>query len=382
MTKLIKAFASVCMLLLCWNARADITIGAVLSTTGPGASLGIPEKNTIELMTSPIAGQNVRFVILDDASNTTTAVKSAQRLVDENKVDVIVGPTLTPSSLALLDVVGSGETPMISLAGGDGIVEPTEGNRRWAFKLTPQQRVMGARIFDHVQKNGGKTVAYIMVANSFGEEFTSGVNQVAIAKGIKTVATERYNPTDLTVLAQVLRVLATNPDAVVVSSFGTPAALPVRELRQRGYKGPIYLPQGVANNDFIRVGGADVNGCYITVAPALVAEQLRDSDPIRKPAMEFVSAYETKFGPGSRSLFGATAWDAMLLVRAAVPGALKVAAPGTPAFRKALRDEMENVKNLMASSGVYNMTPKDHIGTDDRAQVLVKIENGKWVLVQ
>lgn len=378
----IRCIAILWLLMVSLYAHADITIGVILSLTGPGASLGIPEKNTVELMPTSLAGQKLKFIILDDASDTTTAVKNAQKLVVEDKIDMLIGPSISPTSVAVLDTIGRAEVPMVSLAGGDVIVLPQEGARRWAFKMAPPEAVQGRSIFDHFQKNGGKTIAFIAVANAFGESWTSGVNRLTEARKIKTVLIEKYNANDTSVTAQVLKVVAANPDAVLIASFGTPAALPVIELRRRGYKGAIYLNQGVANNDFLRVGGKDLDGSYTPVAPALVAEQLADSDPIKKVAMEWVTAYEGKHGPGSRSLFGATAWDAFLILKEVAPAALKAGAPGTAAFRRALRDGFERITNLVTSQGVYSMSGKDHVGADARAQVLVRIENGKWVLVK
>ena len=378
----IRCVAAVWLLMVSLCAHADITIGVILSLTGPGASLGIPEKNTVELMPTSLAGQKVKFIILDDASDTTTAVRNAQKLIVEDKIDMLIGPSISPTSVAVLDTIGRAEVPMVSLAGGDVIVVPQEGARRWAFKMAPPEAVQGGSIFDHFQKNGGKTIAFIAVANAFGESWTSGVNRLTEARRIKTLAIEKYNANDTSVTAQVLKVMAANPDAVLIASFGTPAALPVIELRRRGYRGAIYLNQGVANVDFLRVGGKDLDGSYLPVAPALVAEQLADSDPIKKVAMEWVTAYEGRHGPGSRSLFGATAWDAFLILKEVAPTALKAGAPGTAAFRRALRDGFERITNLVTSQGVYSMSEKDHVGADARAQVLVRIENGKWVLVK
>ncbi len=378
----IKCIAAAMLLLVSLGARADITVGVIVSLTGPAASLGIPERNTVELMPTTLAGQKVKFIVLDDASDTTTAVKNAQKLITEDNIDMIMGPSISPTSVAVLEVIGRAGVPMISLAGGDVIVLPQEGARRWAFKLAPQEAIQGGTIFDHFQKNGGKTIAFISLANAFGDSWTKGVSAVAAARGIKVLGWEKYAPTDTSVTAQVLKIMAANPDAILMGNSGTPGALPVIELRRRGYKGAIYLNQGVANNDFLRVGGKDLEGAYLPVAPALVAEQLPDSNPIKKVAMEWVKVYEGKHGPGSRALFGATAWDAFLFLKEAAPGALKAGAPGTPAFRRALRDGVERVKNLVASQGVYSMSEKDHVGADHRAQVLVKIENGKWVLVK
>lgn len=362
--------------------HADITVGAVLSLTGPGASLGIPEKNTIDLLPTTIAGQKIRYVVLDDATDTTAAVRNARKLTSEEKVDVIIGPTVTPTSLALLEVIGPAETPMISLAGAGVIAYPVEGNKRWSFKLAPNEPLMGARVFEHATNNNVKTIAYIAFNTAFGESFVSEMAKIAGLRGVQQVAHEKYNPTDTSVTPQVLKVISTKPDAVLIAASGTPAAAPAVELRKRGYKGIIYLNQGVANNDFLRVGGRDLDGALFSVSPVLVAEQLPDDNPVKKVAMDYVRKYEAKHGPGSRTLFGATVWDAFLILQAAVPQALKAGQPGTPEFRRGLRDAMERTSNLVGSQGVFNLSPTDHNGTDQRSQVLVKIQGGKWLLAK
>ncbi|HSW07326.1 ABC transporter substrate-binding protein [Aquabacterium sp.] len=361
------------------QAPATIKVGVLLSLSGPGASLGIPEKNTIEVLPPTLGGQPVRYIVLDDATDTVGATKHARRLVEEDKVDLIIGPTVTPTSLAALEVAGAAQTPMISLAGSGAIVLPPEGARRWAFKLAPNEPTMGAYIFDHLQAAQRKTLAYIGFNTAFGDSFIKEMNKIAAERGIKVLADERYAPNDITVAAQVLKVSAANPDAVIIAASGTAGALPVIELKKRGYKGQIYLQQGIANADFLRVGGRDLDGCLFPVSPVLVAEQLPASNPVRAVALDYLARYEGKFGSGSRSLFGATAWDAYVLLDKAVPKALAKAAPGTPEFRTALRDALEQSRDVVGAQGVFSLSERDHNGTDRRAQVLVRIESGKWV---
>lgn len=361
---------------------ADITVGVLVSQTGPAASLGIPERNTVQVLPDTLGGQKVRYIVLDDASDPTQTVKQGRKLVDEEKVDVILGPSTTPTSLSLLEVAGPAQTPMFSLAGSSSIVFPLEGNKRWAFKLAPSESTMGEYVFDSMQANSLKTLAYIAFATSFGESFVAEMDKLAAKRGVSVVANERYSPSDTSVAAQVLKVIAANPDAVFIAASGTPGALPVIELRKRNYKGRIYMQQGIANPDFLRIAGRDANGVWFPVSPVLVAEQLADGHPSKKMAIDYVGRYESKFGAASRTLFGATVWDAYALLDKAVPMALKSAQPGTPAFRVALRDALEKLGEVAASQGVFNLTDKDHNGTDKRAQVMVKIENGTWVLVK
>ncbi len=363
-------------------ASAQMHIGVVVSLTGPAASLGIPEQQSVELWGDRIAGQPVKFTVLNDSTDTTGAANAARRLIQENNVDIVIGPSLTPTSLAVLPVIAENKVPMISLAGGGAIVEPMDDTRKWSFKLTPTETISMDLIFGHMKKNGHKTLGVIALSNAYGDGYLKVLEKFAPERGIQVVATERYGLNDQSVVAQTLKLVAAKPDAVFVIASGTPGALPQVTLVQRGYKGPIYQTQGVANNDFLRVGGKDLEGGYMAVAPVLVASQLPESNPIRKPAMAYVEKFEAKHGTGSLSLFGGTAWDALKLIEAAVPGAMKAAKPGTPEFRAALRDGLERLQNVVAAEAVYTMSPTNHNGVDARSQVLVRIENGKWKLVQ
>ena len=325
--------------------------------------------------------QKLNITILDDASDPTAAVIAARKLVTEQKVDIIVGPSVTPSALAALDVAGESRTPMMAIAGGGAIISPLEGNRRWAFKMPPNEPLPVNMILDHMKKNGASTLGFIGFTDAYAETFLRVLQRITQERGVKLVAVERYNRTDQSVLSQVLKLQAASPDAIFVVASGTAGALPQIELARRGYKGLVYQTQAIANNDFLRVGGKDVDGAYFPVAPVLVAEQLPDSHPTKKPSMEYLKAFEGKYGPGSRSLFSASAWDVYLFIERAVPAALKSAQPGSAEFRAALRQALENTQNLVATGGVFNMNDKDHNGTDERAHVMVRIEGGKWRLV-
>ena len=362
-------------------AAAQIHIGVTLSTTGPGASLGIPAEQALRMWPAEIAGQPVKFTILNDGTDTTTATRNTQRLINEDKVDLIIGSSVTPTSLAVVETAGAAGVPVMSLAGGGAIVLPQDGPRKWAFKLSPTEPISIALVLDHMARTvRGKSIATIGIATSYGEGFLKALEAAAPAKGFRIVTSERYATTDTSVTAQVLKIIAANPDAVYILSAGTPGALPQIELAARGYKGLVYQTQGVANNDFLRVGGRSLEGGYMTVAPVLVAEQLPDANPIKKPAIDFVQRFEKAHGAGSRSLFAATAWDALLIIQQASREAMKKARPGTPEFRTALRDAIESVRDFVGSEGVYNMSASDHNGVDSRSQVMVKIEGGTWKL--
>ncbi|HBT96316.1 MAG TPA: branched-chain amino acid ABC transporter substrate-binding protein [Desulfobulbaceae bacterium] len=361
-------------------AHADINVGVSLCATGPAASLGIPQKNTFPLLSATIAGEKVNYIVLDDASDTTTAVKNARKLVSEDKVDLLIGSSITPNSLAMIDVAAESETPLISMAVATTIVAPMDAKRHWVFKVGQNDSQMAGAVAGHMNTIGVKTVAFIGYNDAYGENWWKEFERAAETHHLQIVANERFNRTDTSVIGQILKIMSANPDAVLIAGSGTPSALPQKTLKEKGYKGKIYQSHGAANSDFLRVCGKDCEGTFMPAGPILVAAQLPDSNPIKNSALEYINRYETLYGPGSITTFGGHAWDAGLLLANAVPSALKKARPGTKEFRAALRDAVEQTKELYASQGVFNMTPADHLGFDDRARVMVRIEDGKWVL--
>ena len=346
----------------CSSVWADINVGVVVSTTGPAASLGIPEKNTIALLPQTMGGQKINYIILDDASDTTAAVANTRKLISESKADVIIGSSTTPNSLAMIDVVAEGKTPMMTLGASARIITPMDAKKAWVFKTPQNDAMMAGAIVDHMVKAGIKTAAYIGFNDAYGEGWLQEFKKSTEAKGIKLVATEAFSRTDTSVTGQALKIMA---------------ALPEKTLKERGFKGKYYQTHGVANADFLRVGGKDVEGTMLPAGPVLVAHQLPDSHPVKKSAVAYVDSYEAKYGKGTAATFGGHVWDAGQVLAAAVPEALKKAQPGTEAFRVALRDALENVKDIAGSHGVFTMSPTDHLGIQ-HGVVMVKIENGGW----
>ena len=360
------------------SAHADITVGVTVSATGPAASLGIPEKNTIALMPTNIGGQKVNYIVLDDASDTTAAVTNTRKLINEHKVDVMLGSTTTPNSLAMLDVVVEAQTPMISMAASARIVEPQDAKKRWVFKTPQNDIMMSLAIATHMANSGVKTVGFIGFSDAYGEGWYQEFSKIAAQKGLQIIANERFNRTDTSVTGQALKIVSAKPDAVLIAGSGTPAVLPQRSLKESGYAGTFYQTHGVANNDFLRVGGKDVEGTFLPAGPVLVVAQLPASHPVKNSAQAYVEKYEAAYGKGSVSTFGAHAWDAGKLMEVGVAAALKKATPGTAEFRLALRDALEAAKEVAGAHGVFNMSATDHLGLDERARVMVKIEAGAW----
>jgi branched-chain amino acid transport system substrate-binding protein len=362
-------------------ASADLTVGVTLSATGPAASLGIPEKNTIEMLPATIGSEKIRWVVLDDASDTTRAVTNTRKFISEEKVDVILGSTVTPNSLAMVDIAAEAETPMISMAASARIVDPANPKTRWIFKTPQSDSLMADAIAVHMKANGVKTLGYIGFNDAYGESWLGEIRRSAQTAGIQVVADEKYNRNDASVTGQVLKLVAANPDAVLIGASGTPGATPQKELVARRYKGKIYQTHGVANPDFLRVCGADCNGTLLPIGPMLVFEQLPESNPVKKVAGQYITQYEAKYGKDSRTTFGGHAYDAFVLLANAVPKAIGKAKPGTREFRAALRDALE-ADNVVVTHGVLVMSAQDLNGLDNSERVMIRIENGKWVLVK
>jgi branched-chain amino acid transport system substrate-binding protein len=371
-----------CALLSCSPAIADIHVGVVLSLTGPAASLGMPAKNAIDLLPRELAGEAVRYTVLDDASDTTQAARAFRRLVDQHKVDVIMGTSVTPSTLALVPIAHEKQVPLLSLAASVKIVEPMDAQRRWVFKVIQNENLMVAATIAHMRAQGVKTLGYIGFADAYGDSWLAETRKQADAAGIELVAAEKYVKTDTGVTAQTLKLLGARPDAVLVAASGTPGALPQKSLRERGYRGGIYQTYGIANREFLRIAGKDAEGALFAVGPVVVASQLDAGNPIRAVAIDLTQRYESAYGKDSMSVFAANAWDAGLVLQQALTAALEAARPGTAEFRSALRDALEATREVVTSQGVSTMTPSDHVGYDARAAVMVRIENGAWRYVQ
>jgi branched-chain amino acid transport system substrate-binding protein len=376
----LPVLAGALALILPWAASAQVKVGITVSSTGPAASLGIPERNTVALLPTEVAGQKIEYIVLDDGTDTTSAVKNMRKLVTDDKVDVVIGTSVTPGSLAMVDVASEAQTPVISVAASAKIVAPVTGPRKWAFKTPQNDELMASALADAMVKQKVKTLGVIGFSDAYGQSWLQAITAAGKAKGIKVVAAEKYGRSDTSVTGQTLKLMAARPDAILIAGAGTPAALPQRELKSRGYKGIIYQTHGAANNDVLRVCGKNCNGMILPAGPLLVADQLPDSDPVKKSALTYKSLYEAKYGAGTMNTFGGHMWDAGQLIAAAIPAALKTGAkPGTAEFRSALRDALENIKDLPASQGVFTMSPTDHAGFDQRARVMVKVVDGKWV---
>lgn len=360
------------------NALADINVGIIFSLTGPAASLGGETKKSIDLFPKSVGNEKINYILLDDGTDPTNAVKNARKLISENNVDVLFGLNLTSAGVAVADVAAEKQVPLLAQAP----IEVSGDKQKWAFRIEPLAEIMVGRVVADMQAKGIKTVAFIGFADTWGELLLKALNKTTEPAGIKVTAVERFGRTDNSVTAQALKVVASKADAVFVGGTGTPAVMPHAAIRERGYKGPIYHSHAVANKDFLRVGGKVVEGARLSVAPVLVAEQLPDSHPNKKTALAFLQQLEKKYGPESRSTFAGASWDGALVLETALKTALTSAKPGTGEFREALRNSLEKTSKVVGANGVYTMSPTDHGGYDPSSAVLIEVANGTWKLVK
>jgi len=369
--------ALVLSLLAAASATAQIKIGLMVSATGPTSAIGIPQKNTGALLPAKIGDATVEYIQLDDGGDTTRAVQNAKKLIQENNIDALIGPSTTPNALAILPVIAEAKVPLMATVGTQSVVEPLDAQRRWVFKTTQNDDLIAEALLGHMVKNNVKTVGFIGLNDPYGENWFKVFSGLAAKAGVSVVASERYARQDASVTGQALKLIAAKPDVVLVAGVGGPGVLPQTTLRDQGYKGVIYQTHGVATDDFIRLGGAKVEGTILAAGPMLVIDEIPDSNPIKAVTLRYINAYEKMYG-SRPATFGANTYDSGLILEHAIPEALKKAKPGTEAFRVALRDALENAGNVIGCQGVFNMTPTNHNGMDKRARVLIVVRDGKF----
>ncbi len=353
----------------------EITIGISISTTGPAAALGVPERNALEFVPKEIAGIPLKVIVLDDGGDPTNATTNTRRFVTESKADIIMGSATTPSTIAVSNVANEAGIPHLSLAP----FPVTPERAKWSVVLPQPVPIMGKVLYEHMKAHNIKTVGYIGYSDSYGDLWFNDFKKQAEPMGLTMVDEERFARPDTSVAGQVLKLVAANPDAILVGASGTAAALPQTSLRERGYKGLIYQTHGAASMDFIRIAGPAAEGVIMASGPVMNPEGQPDSALTKKPGLALNSAYEAKYGPNSRSQFAGHAYDAFEVLKRVIPAALKTAKPGTPEFREAIRQAFLSEHEIAASQGVYNWTEKDRSGLDDRSRIILTVKDGKYV---
>jgi len=361
-------------------AHGQIRIGLMVSATGPTSAIGIPQRNTGDILPRTIGGASVEYISLEDAGDTTRGVQKVKKLIQENNIDALIGPSTTPIAFAILDVIAEGKVPMMATVGTSAVVEPLDAKKRWVYKTTQNDDLIASALLAHMVRHGVKTVGFIGFSDPYGDNWLKVFSALGDRAGVKVVASERYGRTDASVTGQTLKLIAAKPDAMLIAAVGGPAVLPQATLRDQGYKGPIYQTHAVATEDFIKLGKDKVEGTILAAGPMLVIDEIPDSNPTKKVALDYIAKYEKRFG-SKPATFGANTWDAGLLLERAIPVALRSAKPGTEAFRSALRAALEHEHEVVGCQGVFNMSPENHNGMDERARVLVTVKDGRFRLL-
>jgi len=372
-------FAAVAFL-CSFAATGQVKVGLMVSATGPTSAIGIPQKNTGDLLPRKVGDTTIEYVQLEDGGDSTRAVQNIKKLIQENNIDALIGPSTTPNALAILDFIAEAKVPMMATVGTSSVVEPLDAKKRWVFKTTQNDDLIASALLAHMTKNGVKTIGFIGFNDPYGENWYKVFVPMAEKAGISIVANERYARNDQSTTGQVLKLMAAKPDAVLIAAVGGPAVLPQATLFDQGYKGRIYQTHAVATEDFIKLGKEKVEGTVLAAGPMLVIDEIPATNPTRKVALAYIAAYEKQFG-GKPATFGANTWDGGILLEQAIPVALKAGKPGTEAFRSALRDAVEKEREVVGTQGVFNMSATNHNGMDDRARVLVVVKDGRFRLL-
>ena len=372
--KLLALASAAAFIAVAGPAQADIKVGVVLALTGPNASLGVPYRKGVDLFPREIGGEKVQMIFLDDASDPSTAVKNAQKLIADDNIDILIGGSNSPASQAMAAVTSKAGVQQVSLAPAGYAAD----KNNWLIAMPQPADIWAKALVNDMLKRKVKTIAYIGFSDPWGDIAYNGIKEAAEKAGLQIVTNERYARSDTSVAGQVLKIIAAKPDAVMVGGSGTPGALPHIALAERGFKGPVYATPGVFNQDFLRIGGKSLEDAVGVTGPIGGHEQLPTSNPIKQVSEDFIKKYEDINGKGSWNSFAAFAYDGNLVLAAAIERALKKGKPGTPEFRKAVRDEVRGVKELVGTNGVYHFPEGSSYGVDDRSVILVQVKDGQW----
>lgn len=361
-------------------AQAEIKIGVTHSLSGPASSQGIPQKQALELaIPEEIGGEKVRLIILDDATDPAVAARNAKKLIEEEQVDVILGPTATPSAIAIAQIAAAAKVPMMPGAP----VSLHDERDTWLFNVPPPPSKWIIPVAKDMEKRGIKTVGFLGFSDAWGDITLAALKDRAEQYGYEVIAEERYARADTSVTGQVLRLIAAKPDAIFLGVSGTAGVLGNVSIVERGFSGPIYNSNGVFNGDFLTIGGDALEGIYGTIGAIAVANSLPDSEPRKAVALKFLAEYNEKYGAGKADAISGFGYDTGLIVSAAIEKALASAKPGTPEFRTAIASEIRKLDRFPGTHSIYTYSdPTWPWGVGDDAAFLVQVQDGKWVLAE
>lgn len=361
--------------------HADITVGVVTSSSGPVAMVGIPQRNTIALLPKKIGTENVRYISLDDGSDPTATVKAMNKLIKENNVDAIIGPSGSPNAMAALGIIAKAGVPLLAPVGTSGVVVPMDAQRKWVFKTTQNDDLIAQALVQDMVKRKIKTLGFIGTADPYGENWSRVISTLAAKNGISVTVKESFQRQDTSLTGQALKLVAKKPQAILIAAPGSSAVTPQVALYDRGYRGQVYQTHGAALDQFLKLGGKKVENTILAASLMLVINEVPNNHPSKQIAQKYINDYKALYGVVPAT-FGANVYDAGLLLNKTVPIALKQAKPGTAQFRQALRTALEQTKELPATQGVYTMTAMDHSGFDQRGRVMITVKNGQWKLLK
>ncbi len=376
----LAAVATAAVLGAATSAQAEIKVGFITALSGPAAAIGIPYGKGIAAAVqyrSSVGGETIKMIQLDDGSDPAASTRNVRKLIEEDKVDLLIGTATAPATIAIATVASELKVPLIAIS--PIRVEATDGANQWTIAVPQPPPLMAKVIADRMKRDKVTNVGYIGFSDAWGDLVYAGAKAAEERGDIKVLTNERYARTDTSVTAQILRVLATKPDGVLIGGSSTQAALPLIALSERNFKGPTYGLASLVNADFVRVGGKAAEGVQVSTGPVIVAEQLPDSHYAKKISMDFRAAYEKVNGGLPSDGFAAYSFDAWLLFLNAAERALPKAKPGTPEFRTALRDALLTTKDLAGTHAIYNFKPGQGYGVDERSMVVIQLKDGKWI---
>ena len=361
------------------TAEADIVVGVITSQTGPVSSIGIPYDRGVkagQAYQSEVGGEKIRVILLDDASDPSVAAKNARKLIEEDKVDVLIGTAGAPATAALIAAATELKVPVIAPTPVPSV--PQVDGKAWAISIPQPPRDMVGLVVEEMKAEGIKNIGYIGFSDSWGDLVYNNGKIAADANGMTIVTNERYARADTSVSGQILKLIAAKPDGVLIGGSGTGGSLPYLALAERNYKGPIFGTPALINPDFVRLAGASAEGTIASTGPIMVVDQLPDTAPTKAIGLKFKEAHLKANGVASNDGFSPYSFDCWLILLDAAKRAMATAKPGTPEFRSAMRDAIYSTKDIVGAHGVYNFSPASFTGTDRRALVLVKLVQGQW----
>ena len=357
-------------------AAETIKIGALFSVTGPASFLGAPERNAAQMVVDEvnraggIKGRKLELIVYDTTGDATKAVQLATKLIKNDHVVAIVGPSTSGESMAVIPVAEKDHIPLVSCAASVKITEPV---KKWVFKTAQNDELAVAKIYEYLKKNRQSNVAILTVSDGFGASGREQLKALAARYGIKIVSDDTYGPKDTDMTAQLTKIRGSNAQAIICWGTNPGPAIIAKNVHQLGIKTPLYMSHGVSSKKFIELAGSAAEGIKLPSGRALVANMLPNSDPQKKNLLAYLSDYQRHFNAAADT-FGGHAWDAVTLVKNAI-----AAGGDNPA---AIRDQLEKTRNFSGVSGIFNFSPSDHAGLTKDAFVMIEIKNKDWALVK